>query len=148
MWNMNQASALSTRQAKFVDEYLIDGNGTQAAKRAGYGAAGARVAAYRLLSNVAISSLIETRRQADATRLSITRENVLQRLLDAFDVARENREPAAMVAAARELGRMMGYYAPTRVEASVDLGATAMRGHMETMSDAELARVIEQSGGD
>ena len=77
-------SAITPRQAKFVDEYLVDGNGTQAATRAGYGAAGARVAAYRLLTNVAISSAIEARRQADSARLAITRQNVLQQLVEAY----------------------------------------------------------------
>lgn len=142
---MGTGTTLSPRQAKFVDEYLIDGNGTQAAVRAGYGAAGARVAAYRLLSNVAISSLIEARRQADADRLSITRENVLQQLLEAFSMARENREPAAMVSAARELGRMMGFYAPTKVEAKMDVGVAVERQRLEAMSDAELMSLIAES---
>jgi phage terminase small subunit len=138
--------ALSTRQVKFIDEYLIDGNGTQAAKRAGYGASGARVAAYRLLSNVAISSAIEARRQADATRLFISRENVLQGLLEAFDMARENREPAVMVAAAREVGRMMGFYLPAQAKVTLDVAAEAERGRMEALSDTELLKLIEQSG--
>lgn len=141
-------SALPPRHAKFVDEYLIDGNGTQAAIRAGYSANGARVAAHRLLTNAAISGALEARRQADATRLSITRENVLKRLLEAFEMAREEREPAAMVAAARELGRMMGFYSPIKVVASIDLGASAMRGCMEAMSDEELLRVIATEGCD
>lgn len=139
-------TALSPKQLRFVDEYLVDLNGTQAATRAGYGPSGARVAAYRLLSNVAISSLIDARRKADATRLSITRENVLERLLEAFVVAKENGEPAAMVAAAREMGKMLGYYAPARVEATVEVAAADARARMEAMTDAELLRVIEKSG--
>lgn len=68
------ATLMTAKQARFIDEYLVDANGTQAAIRAGYGAAGARVAAHRLLTNVAISSAIEARQRVDATRLSVDRE--------------------------------------------------------------------------
>lgn len=139
------STVLTPRQARFVDEYLVDANGTQAAIRAGYSASGARVAAHRLLTNVAISSRLEARQKADATRLSVTRENVLQRLLDAFDVAKEEREPAAMVAAARELGKLLGFYAPTRVEANLDVKELAARGQFERMTDAQLYALIGDS---
>ena len=137
---------LSSRHAKFVDEYLIDGNGTQAAIRAGYGAAGARVAAHRLLTNVAISSLIETRRQADAAQLSIDRENVLQGLLEAVDMARADRNPAGLIAAWREIAKLQGYYAPLVARVEVDAGVADWRGRFEAMTDGELVRVIEQYG--
>lgn len=60
---MTTAAVMTPRQARFVDEYLVDANGTQAAIRAGYGAAGARVAAHRLLTNVAISPARLARQQ-------------------------------------------------------------------------------------
>lgn len=140
-----EAAELSPRQAKFVDEYLIDGNGTQAAIRAGYGAAGARVAAYRLLTNVAVSSLIEARRQADATRLCIGRENVLAGLLEAVEMAREERNPAGMIAGLREIAKLQGYYAPTSVKVDLDLTGVAERSRLEAMTDAELLALIGQS---
>lgn len=140
-----EAAELSPRQAKFVDEYLIDGNGTQAAIRAGYGAAGARVAAYRLLTNVAVSSLIEARRQADATRLCIDRENVLAGLLEAVEMAREERNPAGMIAGLREIAKLQGYYAPTAVKVDLDVTAVAERSRLEAMTDAELLALIGQS---
>ena len=134
-------SAITPRQAKFVDEYLVDGNGTQAATRAGYGAAGARVAAYRLLTNVAISSAIEARQRADATRLSIERETVLAQLLEAVEMARTQMNPAGMVAGLRELSKLMGLYAP--VQARVDWNVTAERRRLEALSDADLCGLIE-----
>lgn len=140
------SAILTPRQSKFVDEYLVDANGTQAAIRAGYSATGARVAAHRLLTNVAISSRLEARQKADATRLSVSRENVLQKLLEAFEMAREEREPAAMVSAARELGKLLGYYAPVKVEASLDVKELAARGQFERMTDAQLYEVIGRAG--
>lgn len=140
-------AVLTPRQSRFVDEYLVDANGTQAAIRAGYSASGARVAAHRLLTNVAISSRLEARQRVDAARLSVTRETVLQRLLDAFDLAKEEREPATMVSAARELGKLLGFYAPIRVDATLETKELAARGQFERMTDAQLYEVIERGGG-
>ena len=93
---MLHAPTLSDRQVRFVAEYLVDANGTQAAIRAGYGAAVARVAAHRLLTNVAISSAIEARQKADATRLWIDRESVLAGLLEAVEMAHRAGYTAVM----------------------------------------------------
>ena len=95
---MLHAPTLSDRQVRFVAEYLVDANGTQAAIRAGYGAAGARVAAHRLLTNVAISSAIEARQRADGERLGVQRQDVLKGLLEAVYMARAQGNPAGMVA--------------------------------------------------
>ena len=45
---------LTEKQKKFVDEYLIDLNATQAAMRAGYSEKTARSIGQRLLTNVDI----------------------------------------------------------------------------------------------
>ena len=138
---MTAHTLMTAKQARFVDEYLVDANGTQAAIRAGYGAAGARVAAHRLLTNVAISRAIEARQRVDAARLFIDRESVLVGLLGAVQMAREQRNPAGMVAGLRELSKLMGLYAP--VQARVDWNVTAERRRLEALSDADLCGLIE-----
>lgn len=135
---------LTSRQARFVDEFLVDANATGAAKRAGYGHSGARVTGHRLLAKANVYEAVEARRQADATRLSITRENVLQRLLEAFEMAREKQEPAAMVSAARELGRLQGYYAPVNARISIDVAGEIEAGRVGELSDAALLNFIRQ----
>ena len=136
-------SAMTPRQARFVDEYLIDGKGTQAATRAGYGAAGARVAAHRLLTNVAISSAIEARQRADASRLAVDRERVLAGLLEAVQMARGQRNPAGMVAGLREIGKLMGFYAPERVKMALGPPAEQEMRRLEGLSDAELVAMMK-----
>lgn len=135
---------LTTRQARFVEEYLVDGNGTQAAIRAGYSASGAYTEASRLLRNAEVARAIKTRQEVDSERLRVSRERVVTMLLAAFEQARVQAEPAAMVSAARELGRLMGFYAPTQARVEVDVVAAAERGQFETMTDAELSQVISQ----
>lgn len=136
------ASILTTRQARFVDEYLVDGNGTQAAIRAGYSASGAYTEASRLLRNAEVARAIKTRQEVDSERLRVSRERVVTMLLAAYDQARAQAEPAAMVSAARELGRLMGFYAPTRVEGCLTVFELAATGRFEAMTDAQLHQFI------
>lgn len=140
---MTAHTLMTAKQARFVDEYLVDANGTQAAIRAGYGAAGARVAAHRLLTNVAISSAIEARQRVDATRLSVDRNSVLTGLLEAVEMAREQRNPAGMVAGLREIGKLMGFYTD-RVKVDVGVTDQQERRRMEAMTDAELLAMVQQ----
>ena len=53
------AGKLTPRQARFVDEYLIDLNATQAAIRAGYSERGAHVPGAELLTNRKVSAAVE-----------------------------------------------------------------------------------------
>jgi hypothetical protein len=104
------------------------------------------VAAHRLLTNVAISSAIETRQKADASRLSVERETVLTQLLEAVEMARAQMNPAGMVVGLREIGKLMGLYAPERVKVAVDAGQAAEWRRLEAMSDEELVALIAQGG--
>lgn len=133
-------TVLTSRQARFIEEYLLDANGTQAAIRAGYSPTGARVAAHRLLTNVAVSSAIEARQRTEAVRLRVERLDVLKGLLEAVYMARRQRNPAAMVVALREVGKLLGLYAPQRVKVEADSAVAAEMGRWERMSDAELIR--------
>lgn len=71
---------LNERQKRFVDEYLIDLNATQAAIRAGYSENGAAVHASRMLINPNILEYLNLRREQVSERLGITQDWVLQNL--------------------------------------------------------------------
>lgn len=72
--------ALTDKQQRFVNEYLIDLNATQAAIRAGYSKKTAQVQSARLLSNVMVSQYLSERRQALQGRTEITQDMVLREL--------------------------------------------------------------------
>ena len=136
--------SLSDRQARFVDEYLVDSNGTRAAVAAGYGRNGARVAAHRLTNSNTVRAAIAARQGVEAKRLQIDRHGVIQALLEASNLARDQRNPAAMVAAAREIGRMLGFYSATEHRVVVEQSATrSERRRYESMTDAELQARID-----
>lgn len=69
---------LNPRQLRFIDEYLVDLNGTHAAIRAGYSRNGADVQAVRLLGDARIAAAIEEGRRKLAERTQISAERVLQ----------------------------------------------------------------------
>ena len=74
------ARPFTPKVQRFIDEYLIDMNGSAAYKRAGYAAKGnsAEVNARRLLRNAQVMLEIARRRDATAAKLEISREEALQ----------------------------------------------------------------------
>ena len=73
-------SRLTPKQAKFVDEYLIDLNATQAAIRAGYSEKSASRIAVELLNKTQVSETIQKCVQARAARTEITQDMVIHEL--------------------------------------------------------------------
>lgn len=69
--------ALTAKQQRFVDEYLIDLNATQAAIRAGYSEKTANEQASRMLANVNIQQLIQNAINNRSIKTEITQERVL-----------------------------------------------------------------------
>ena len=68
------------RQARFVDEYLLDLNATQAAIRAGYSAKTAQEQGSRLLSNVIVQDAVAEAMAARSERTQVTAGRVVQEL--------------------------------------------------------------------
>lgn len=81
---------LTARQAMFVSEFLVDGNATQAAIRAGYSAKTAKAIGTENLAKPAIAAAIAEARAKQFARNDITAERVLQELARVafFDIRR------------------------------------------------------------
>lgn len=71
---------LTLKQQRFVAEYLVDKNATQAAIRAGYSAKTAYSQGQRLLKHVEVAALIATKAEKQVEKLEITAERVLAEL--------------------------------------------------------------------
>ncbi len=77
-YNTIDDKSLSPMQAAFVDEFLIDMNGTKAAIRAGYSERSAHVEASKLLTRPKIIRALANARKDLQRRTLITQERVLQ----------------------------------------------------------------------
>jgi phage terminase small subunit len=71
---------LNLKQQRFVAEYLIDKNATQAAIRAGYSKRTAHVQGCRLLSDAKVSALVAEKAEKQVEKLEITAERILREL--------------------------------------------------------------------
>ena len=65
---------------RFVQEYLVDMNGAQAAIRAGFAVGGAKERAYQLLSDEGVAARLRELIDARAWRTEITADRVLREL--------------------------------------------------------------------
>lgn len=71
---------LTDKQRRFVEEYLVDLNATQAAIRAGYSKKTAEVQAHQLLKKTLVSKAIHQAMEARSERTAITADMVLVEL--------------------------------------------------------------------
>lgn len=71
---------LTAKQERFVNEYLVDLNATQAAIRAGYSPKTANVIAAQNLAKLNIRTEIQRLGAKTAARLEVSRENIMQEL--------------------------------------------------------------------
>jgi len=98
---------LTPKQARFVEEYQVDLNATQAAVRSGYSAKTAKSQGQRLLTNVAIVAAVQAAQTEISERVEITVDEVVAGLLaEAQDM--EAGTPGSRVAAWSHLARHLG----------------------------------------
>lgn len=84
--------ALTPKQLRFVEEYLLDLNATQAAIRAGYSARTAATIGYELRSNPEVAAAIKAAKAERSLRTQIEADDVLRRWWD-----RANADPNELV---------------------------------------------------
>lgn len=73
---------LTAKRQRFVEEFQVDLNGTQAAIRAGYSAKTANEQAARLLANVSVQEAVAEAQKARSERVQIDADWVLKKLVE------------------------------------------------------------------
>lgn len=81
------AHPLTPRQLRFVEEYLIDLNATQAATRAGYSPRTANEQGARLLAHASVRAAVQARQRERQKRVELSQDWVLERLVAVTDRA-------------------------------------------------------------
>lgn len=133
---------LTPRQEQFVENYVLCGNATEAARRAGYGERGAGVTATRLLKNASVLAAIDVPRAANAERFALSREAVIEELLVAIAVAKEQSNPQVVISGWREIAKMCGFYAPEKRRVEVPESGARAYARLSALSDEELLAMI------
>lgn len=139
--------ALTEKQKRFVAEYLIDLNATQAAIRAGYAAKTANREGSRLLSKVDIADAIAKRASNTSEKLDLSAERVLRGLFDEATRTGEGSSHGARVSAWGLLGKYHSLFTD-KIEANVnaDVTVTDARGQLESLIARQLATGGQKSG--
>jgi phage terminase small subunit len=99
------AEGLTPKEARFVAEYLIDGNGTRAAAAAGYSEGNAAKQAYQLMKRQRVMKAIEAARGAISTKLELTAEKVLANIARIGQKAEKARRYGEALKAEELLGK-------------------------------------------
>jgi phage terminase small subunit len=102
------ATELTLKQARFIEEYIVDLNGKQAAIRAGYSPKTAEVQASRLLSNAKVDAAVKQAMRARSRRTGITGDRVVLELAalafsNIFDFIEVQRDGSVQIDLSRAL---------------------------------------------
>src|SRR2546425_13091038 len=99
---------LNPRQARFVEEYLIDLSATKAAERAGYSAKSAKLLGSRLLSRPAVAAAIHEARIRRSSLVEVRQGEVVRELQLIAD--REAQGTGGRGRGVELLGRPLGMF--------------------------------------
>ncbi len=139
----NQDRPLSELQLQFVRLWASGETPRTAAILAGYSEGSASVS-WRLTRDPAILKLYHAEKKLYEEAEGHTKKRVMSMLQEAYDCAKMVSEPASMVAAAREIGKMAGHYEP-EVKININIGGKVLD-RMNTMTDDELLKIMNSEG--
>jgi phage terminase small subunit len=123
---------LTPKQAAFVREYLVDGNGTQAAIRAGYSAKTAGAIAVENLTKPLIAEKVRSAMQVSAAKTETEAEWVRRRLKEEADDFSEFASHSARIKAIELIGKINGVFKEDNEQKATPLIALAatIQGHV------------------
>ena len=101
------------------------------------------ISAYRLAKDPAILKIYHREKEAYAAAVGMTRQKVMEGLLEAVEMAKIQADPTAMIAGWREVGKMCGYYEPVKKQIDVNITGNVVMQRLNKLSDAELLKLIE-----
>jgi hypothetical protein len=140
---VDENKPLTEMQRFFVREWAKGESIRTASARAGYGAGD--TFAYRMTKMPNVLKLYHEEKAKYEAAAQMSRKKVMDMLVEAYDMAKLMSEPASMVSAAREVGRMCGYYEPSKHQIDVNVTGDVTVRQLNSMSDADLLKIL-QSG--
>ena len=134
--------ACTPQQLIFVQELVKGAYHRDAAKTAGF--ADWEREGSRLLRKPHIVAALQYLHREHEAAVKMSRQRVMEGMLEAIDMAKQMAEPSTMVTGWREIGKMCGYYAAEHKIHHHQHTAAQTVNKLETMSDSELLEMIEK----
>ena len=132
---------LTEMQKKFIKGIAEGESVDTAMKRAGYNDQPSY--GYRILKMPNAQALLQQYQREYAQVSQMTKKKVMDMHMEAYEMAKLMAEPATMVSAAREIGKMCGFYEPKKIDININ-GSTATR-RLEQMDSDDLERLIKEA---
>ena len=104
-----KSTGLTLKQEKFVQEYVVCLNGTEAARRAGYSHRTARQIASENLTKPYIRAAIDRERAAIAARAGLDRDWLVAQLMDNYENALAARKFRPALGSLDLIAKVMGW---------------------------------------
>lgn len=101
---------LAPKQQRFVEEYLVDLNATQAAIRAGYSVKTANQQGARLLVNVGIQQAIQQAQKERTERIQVTQDSVLEGIIRCTEASEKLEDYKTALKGFELQGRHLGMF--------------------------------------
>ena len=112
---MAKENTLTAKQKRFIEEYLIDLNGTQAAIRAGYSKKTAQEISSENLSKPIIKAEIERLQAETSITLQVTKESLMNDLIAIKDLClTDTRAIHNSIKAIDTINKMLGFNEPIK----------------------------------
>ena len=102
--------SLTPKQARFVEQYLIDLNAKDAATRAGYSAKTAKQKGHALLQLPAVQEAVTKAMAVRSARTEITQDEVIKGLKEEATFTGDGTSHGARVSAWAHLGKHLGIF--------------------------------------
>ncbi len=140
--NFNPDAPLTERQRQFVVN-LVDHGMTQTAAARAAGSAQPGTSAYEWMRHPKIERAIAERRAEYAVASQVTKKRVIDGFLESIEMAKIKADPLTMIAGWREVGKMCGFYEPTKAKIEVSVQGQVLFQRLNAMSDEELLKLAE-----
>lgn len=90
-----------------------------------------------------VKELLKAEQRKNAYMLGLTREQVLQGMMDAIDQAKLLSDPLTQIAGWREVAKICGFYAPEVKKVELSGSGKQVIDRLRSLSDEELLQIAE-----
>lgn len=136
---------LTERQRLFVMHVVHDKMNFTAAARAA-GIPSPNVQGPLLSKHPKVQAAIAREREEYAKASGVTKKAVIDGFIEAIDMARIKADPLAMISGWREVGKMCGFYEPTKTKVEISVSGQVLLQKMQAMTDEELLALAQEQG--
>lgn len=131
---------LTSQQMAFVKAWAQGESIHSASQRAGYSSGDGFC--YRMTHMPNVLKIYHQEKALYEASAQMSRKKVMDMLLESYEMAKLMAEPASMVSAAREVGKMCGYYEPVKHTLDVNIKGEMTVRQLNGMSDTDLLKIL------